>query len=90
MSDFVTPIYKQVELMTAAEAKAVADAAPFTLEQQSVAHAINNAANTGAHAITWSRPLSDAMIALLEEKGYTVTKNGRAADPDTSWTITGF
>lgn len=88
--DFVTPIYQQIELMTAAEAKAIADAAPWILEQQSVAHAINNAANTGAHAITWSKPLSDDMVALLEEKGYTVVKNSRAADPNTSWTIFGF
>ena len=88
--DFVTPIYKQIELMTAEEAKAVADAAPFNLEQQSVAHAINNAANTGAHSITWSRELSDAMVELLKEKGYTVIQNSRAADPNTSWTITGF
>ena len=90
MTDFVTPIYKQVELMTASEAKAVADAAPFTLEKQSVAHAINNAANTGAHSVTWSKPLSDDMVALLKENGYTVNKNIRAADPNTSWTIAGF
>ena len=90
MSDFVTPIYKQVELVPASEAKAIADAAPFILEKQSVAHAINNAANTGAHSVRWSKPLSDDMIALLKENGYTVTKNSRAADPNVSWTIAGF
>ena len=88
--DFVTPIYQQIELIPASEAKKIADDAPFILEQQSVAHAINNAANTGAHSVLWSRELSDAMVELLEEKGYTVLKNDRAANPDYSWTITGF
>ena len=90
MNDFVTPIYKQLELVTAEEAKAIADAAPFILEQQSVAHAINNAANTGAHSVTWSKPLSSKMVELLKEKGYTVNVNVRAADPNTSWIIAGF
>lgn len=88
--DFVTPIYQQIDLVPASEAKAVADAAPFIHEKQSVAHAINNAANTGAHSVLWSKPLSKEMIELLETNGYTVTKNSRAAYPDRSWTISGF
>lgn len=85
--DFVTPVYKQIELVTASEAKTMADEAPFILEQQSVAHAINNAANTGTYSLRWSRELSDAMVELLKSKGYTVYKNDRAANPDWSWTI---
>lgn len=85
--DFVTPIYQQIELVTASEAKAMAEAAPFILEQQSVSHAIRNAANTGAFNVQWSKPLSDEMITLLRSKGYTVTSNDRAAYPDWCWII---
>lgn len=85
--DFVTPIYQQIDLVTASEAKQRADEAPFILEQQSVAHAINNAANTGAYSVRWSRDLSDAMVELLKSKGYMVYKNDRAANPDWCWTI---
>lgn len=85
--DFVTPIYQQIELVDASEAKKKADEAPFILEQQSVAHAINNAANTGTYSVRWSRELSDDMVELLKSKGYTVVKNDRAANPDWCWTI---
>lgn len=88
--EFVTAPYKLCELVPASQAKEMADKAVFILEQQSVAYAINSAAKTGEHNVKWSKPLSDEMIALLEENGYTVTKNLRAADPDTSWTISGF
>ena len=90
--DFVTAPYKLCELVPASEAKEMANKAEFILEQQSVAYAINSAAKTGAHEVTWSKPLSDEMITLLEseEYGYTLTKNLRAADPNTSWTISGF
>lgn len=88
--DFVKAQYQMCDLVTAAEAKAVADEAPFVLEKQSVAYAINSAANTGAHEVTWSKPLSPEMIDLLKENGYHVIQNTRAADPETSWKITGF
>lgn len=90
--DFVTAPYKLCELVPASEAKEMADKAVFILEQQSVAYAINSAAKTGEHEVTWSKTLSDEMVALLEseEYGYKVKKNLRAADPDKSWTISGF
>lgn len=88
--DFVKAQYELCELVPASEAKAIADKAPFTLEKQSVAYAINSAANTGAHEVTWSKPLSAEMIQLLKDNNYTVVQNTRAADPDTSWKIAGF
>ena len=88
--DFVKAQYELCELVPASAAKEIADAAPFTLEKQSVAYAINSAANTGAHEITWSKPLSSEMIDLLESNGYQVTQNLRAADPNKSWKIAGF
>ena len=85
--DFVTPIYKQIELVDASEAKQRAEEAPYILEYQSVAHAINNAANTGTFSVRWSKELSDEIVELLKSKGYTVSKNDRAANPNYSWTI---
>ena len=78
------------ELKQATEVKTVADSAVQTQEEQSVAHAINTAANTGQHCITWSKSLSKETITLLESKGYQVVPNDRAADPSYSWTIRGF
>lgn len=85
--DFVTPIYQQIELVPASEAKEMAEKAPFIHEQHSVSHAIRNAANTGAFEVRWSKPLSDEMVAILRENGYTVSKVERAANPDWCWTI---
>ena len=57
------------------------------IEKETVAAAINNAANTGAHSITWSKPLSAELLATLKAQGYYVIKNSRAANPGCSWTI---
>lgn len=84
------PMDELTTLKSASEVKTVADSAVATIEQQTVAAAINSAANTGQHSITWSKPLSDTLKATLEGLGYTVTSNRRAADPDYSWTISGF
>ena len=84
------PMDELTELKAASEVKAVADEAVQIIEQQTMAAAINSAANTGQHSITWSKPISDALIAVLEGQGYRVTKNNRAADPSYSWTISGF
>lgn len=84
------PMDELTILKSASEVKAVADEAVQIIEQQTMAAAINSAANTGQHSITWSKPISDALKAVLEGQGYTVTKNNRAADPNYSWTISGF
>lgn len=84
------PMDELTVLKSASEVKAVADEAVQIIEQQTMAAAINSAANTGQHSITWSKPISDALKAVLEGQGYTVTKNNRAADPNYSWTISGF
>ena len=84
------PMDELTILKSANEVKAVADEAVQIIEQQTMAAAINSAANTGQHSITWSKPISDALKAVLEGQGYIVTKNNRAADPNYSWTISGF
>lgn len=84
------PIDELTDLKPATDVKAVADEAVKILEEQAVAAAINSAANTGQHSITWSKSLSDAIQVVLKGQGYTVTRNTRAADPDFSWTIGGF
>ena len=81
------PIDEITELKSAAEVEAVAKEAAAIIEQQTMAAAINNAANTGSHSITWSKPISDALYAALKAQGYHVLKNSHAADPNKSWTI---
>lgn len=81
------PIDELTELKPASEVAQIASEAEFIHEKESVAAAINNAANTGTRSIRWSKPLSDKMQEELEAQGYRVTQNDRAADPDTSWTI---
>lgn len=81
------PIDELTQLKAASAVKSVAEEAVHIIEEQTVAAAINGAANTGATSITWSKTLSDEMITELKAQGYKVIKNGHAADPNFSWTI---
>lgn len=77
-------------LIAASAAKAVADSALADLEQQSMAYCINSAANTGEHFTAWDKPISSALLSVLEGQGYTVTRNPNSADPSMSYIIGGF
>lgn len=79
-----------IVLKSASEVKTVADEAMKIHEEQSVAYAINSAANSGQHSIIYAHNLSDAIKEVLRGQGYSVTKNGRAADPDFHYIIGGF
>ncbi len=81
------PIDEITELKSASEVSAVADDATAIIEEQTMAAAINKAANTGEHFITWSKPISEELEQKLEDMGYRVVKNVRAANPEFSWTI---
>lgn len=81
------PFDEMTELKPASEVKAIADSAVSIIEQETVAAAINQAANTGGHAITYSKPISNELVKTLQAQGYNVTKNSRAANPDCSWII---
>lgn len=76
-----------IELKSASEVHTVADGARAIIEEETMAAAINSAANTGEHAITWSNIISEELEQKLKDMGYRVVKNVRAADPDKSWTI---
>lgn len=60
-------------LQSAASVKSVAAGAVAELEEMSVAHCINEAANTGAYEALYVRPISDALKTKLEGQGYTLT-----------------
>lgn len=79
-----------ITLITAAVAKDVADTAHQTQQEQSVAFAINSAANTGAHTCLYNHPLSDTTIATLKSKGYTVEIIPDSAVPGSQYVIGGF
>lgn len=61
------------KLQTAAAVKTVASGAVAELEEMSVAHCINEAANTGATEATYGRPISDTLKATLLSKGYVLS-----------------
>lgn len=75
------------KLTTAAAAKSTADSAVADLEEMSVAHCINEAANTGAMTAMYGKPISSAMMTKLESKGYTVTAPAPIAKPGDVWII---
>ena len=60
-------------LQTAAAVKTVAEGAVAELEEMQVAHAINEAANTGEYRVVYSKPISPALRTKLTSKGYTLT-----------------
>lgn len=59
-------------LQAASAIKTVADGAVAELEEMSVAHCINEAANTGAYEATYARPISAALKTKLAGQGYTL------------------
>lgn len=61
-------------LQSASSVKSVADNAVAELEEMSVAHLINNAANTGEYSAVYGRPISDALRTKLEGQGYTLSE----------------
>lgn len=81
------PTDEMTELKSASAVSEVAKEAVAIIEKQTVAYAINQAANTGEHSITYSKIISDELQELLRAQGYKVTRNSRAADPNKSWTI---
>ena len=60
-------------LQSAADVKAIAETAVAELEEMSVAHCINEAANTGEYSAVYSKPISDALRTKLEGQGYTLS-----------------
>ena len=60
-------------LQTAATVKATASTALSELEEMSVAHLINEAANCGQTSVVCSRPISAALRTKLEGQGYTLS-----------------
>ncbi len=60
-------------LQAASTVKTVAEGAVAELEEMSVAHLINTAANTGEYRAVYSKPLSAALKTKLEGQGYTLT-----------------
>lgn len=69
-------------LQTASAVKTVADSAESELEEMSVAHAINEAANCGQTEVTYGRSISSTLQTKLTGKGYVlsspvpIAKNG--------------
>lgn len=59
-------------LQAASAIKAVASGAVAELEEMTVAHCINEAANTGAYEATYARPISAALKTKLASQGYTL------------------
>ena len=61
-------------LKAATAVKTVADSALAELEEMSVAHLINTAANTGGYTAVYSKPISQALRTKLEGQGYTLSE----------------
>lgn len=68
-------------LISASQAKTVADGAIAELEEMSIAHLINEAANCGQHSVVCARPISADLKTKLEAKDYTLTSPAPIAKP---------
>lgn len=68
-------------LKAATAVKTVAEGAIAELEEMSVAHLINTAANTGEYRAVYSKPISDALRTKLEGQGYTLSEPTPIARP---------
>lgn len=68
-------------LKAASVVKTVAEGAIAELEEMSVAHLINTAANTGAYEAVYSKPISAALKTKLTGQGYTLTEPTPIARP---------
>lgn len=91
MADLI-PMDELTELKPASAVAAVSSEAVSILERQSVACAINQAANCGEHQIVWSHDLSDQLMQELKNNGYQLRQRTpvSAADRNPSWIISGF
>ena len=61
-------------LQTAVAVKTVAEGAVAELEEMTIAHLINEAANCGEYKVVCPRPISAALRTKLTNKGYTLTE----------------
>jgi len=68
-------------LKAATAVKTVAASAVAELEEMSVAHLINTAANTGEYQAVYSKPISSALRTKLEGQGYTLSSPYPIAKP---------
>jgi len=68
-------------LKAASAVKTVAEGAVAELEEMSVAHLINTAANCGEYSAVYSKPISAALRTKLEGQGYTLTEPKPIAKP---------
>ena len=69
------------QLKSAATVKAVSASAVAELEEMSVAHLINTAANTGEYRAVYSKPISSALRTKLAGQGYTLSDPAPIARP---------
>ena len=68
-------------LISASQAKAIAEIALEELEKMSIAACINSAANTGLTEATYAKPISATLLQTLSDEGYTVTSPSPIARP---------
>lgn len=68
-------------LKAASAVKTVAEGAVAELEEMSVAHLINTAANCGEYRAVYSKPISAALRTKLEGQGYTLSEPAPIAKP---------
>ena len=61
-------------LKAASAVNTVAEGAIAELEEMSVAHLINTAANTGEYRAVYSKPISDALRTKLTGMGYKLSE----------------
>ena len=67
------PQDEMTTLKAASAVKSVAASAVTELEEMSVAHLINEAANCGEYSVVCPRPISSTLRTKLEGQGYTLT-----------------
>ena len=68
-------------LISAAQAKSVADTAVVELEEMQIAHCINEAANTGSTEAYYAKPISETLLTKLDTEGYTIKAPAPIAKP---------
>lgn len=68
-------------LKAASAVKTVAEGAVAELEEMSVAHLINTAANCGEYSAVYSKPISAALRTKLAGQGYTLSEPAPIAKP---------
>lgn len=84
MADIVglIPESGKTELRPASYVRGIAAGALLASNTAAIAKEINCAANTGAYNVIINHPLSDDIIQVLEDNGYTVTRDGLANATD--------